>query len=109
MAVKKAEARRLPYGLMLERQPNNPHDKNAIAIFGVADVRTLFGTKRREWHIGFVPADVSADVVTNLIDEGVPVAVELYRIYEGRDGYLDVKFFILAPPGYSYSKRTKAK
>ncbi|MGV3490262.1 MAG: HIRAN domain-containing protein [Devosia sp.] len=97
----------MPYGLLLERQPNNPHDANAIALYGVAEVRGLFGTKRREWHIGFVPAAVSADVVPNLIDKGIPVAVELYRIYEGQQGFIDVKFFVLAPPGHSHSRRTR--
>lgn len=106
-AVKKAEKQGLPYGLRIERQPNNPHDPNAIAIYGIAETKGWFGTKRNEWHIGFVPADVAADVSPNLIDAGIPVAVELYQIVEGTDDYFEVKFFILGPPGYGVKKRLK--
>lgn len=107
-AVRKAELRGLPYGLTIERQPNNPIDPNAIAVYGVADMRGLLGIKRHQWHIGFVPAEVSADVTPNLIEQGVPVGVELYQMVEGSDGYFEVKFFILAPPGYGVAKRMKS-
>lgn len=107
-AVRKAEKRGLKYGLMIERQPNNQHDRNAIAIYGVAEVKGWFKTQTRDWHIGFVPGDVAADVSPNLIDKGVPVAVELYQIVQGTDGYYEVKFFILAPPGNGVAKRLKS-
>lgn len=106
-AVKKAEKQCLPYGLVIERQPNNAHDPNAIALYGVATTKGWFGVKQHEWHIGFVPADVAADVSPNLIDAGVPVAVELYGITEGSDDFYEVKFLILGPSGYGVKKRLR--
>jgi hypothetical protein len=53
-AVKDSERRGAFYGLRLERQPDNPHDPNAIAVYGVATVFRWFRKpQRKEWHIGF--------------------------------------------------------
>ena len=41
------------------------------------------------------------------VSKGVPIAAELYSIYEGKNGFLDFKVIILAPPGNSLSKRER--
>lgn len=107
-AARKAEQRGLVYGVHLEHQPNNPHDRNAIAVFGVADVKGWFRRRTGEWHIGYLDRDLAADIVRDLVSKGLPVAAELYSIYEGNDGFLDFKVIVLAPPGYSTKKRRGA-
>ena len=106
-AVRKAEARGLHYGLTIERQPGNVHDTNAIAIYGNAVVKKLFGAKAERWHIGFVPSEIAADVSPKLIDQGVPIHAELYSVFHGDGDYWEFKFLLLAPPGNSASKRLR--
>lgn len=106
-AVKASEKKGAPYGLMLERQPNNPHDANAIAVIGVATVFPWIGKpKQKEWHIGFVPKEIAADVVPHLIDQSIPVGVEMHSIYK-RGDYCEIKFFVLAPKGHGVKTRQK--
>ena len=59
----------------------------------------------REWHIGYVPADLAEEITQNLINAGIRVGIELYQIVEGIGDYYEVQFFILAPPGYGVKKR----
>jgi hypothetical protein len=107
-AVARAERKRQHYGLEIERQRNNSNDPNAIAVYGVARVAGLFGAKTKRWHIGFVPQEVAADISPNLIDQGIPVSVELYNLFNGIDDYWEVKFFLLGPPGHSAPSRARA-
>lgn len=89
----------------MERQPNNPHDPNAIAIIGVATVFPFIGKPfEKAWHIGFIPAEWAEEVVRDLIDKNVAIAIESYSIYAGSDFY-DIKFFVLAPKGYGIKAR----
>ncbi|MCW5720846.1 MAG: hypothetical protein KIS86_06865 [Devosia sp.] len=97
------------YGLFLVREPNNPHDPNALAIYGIATVRWLFSQKEKQWHIGYVPAEVAAEIVEELVNVGLPIGVEMYRIEESGEGFFDIKFFILGPPGHGVATRMKAR
>lgn len=106
-AARAAERKKIKYGLQLEHQPNNPHDRNAIAVFGVAEVKGFFRSAVKEWHIGYLPGELAAEICTEFVSKGVPIAAELYSIYEGKDGFLDFKVIVLAPPGNSLSSRER--
>lgn len=107
-AAQTAERRRLTYGVNLQFEPNNSHDSNAIAVIGLADCPGLFGLKAKEWKVGYLPREVAADVVSELIEPRLPVSVELYSIYR-TERYLEIRVIILAPPGHSHSARMKRK
>jgi len=108
-SAKSAEKKKRYYGVLLQHEPDNPHDRNAIAVFGLAEVKSLFRIDLRKWHIGYLPADLAAELCRELLNRGVPIAAELYSIYEGRQGFLDFKFIVLAPPFNSLSKRTRLR
>jgi HIRAN domain len=108
-AARKAEARSLVYGLELEHHPGNRHDPNAIAVFGVAEQKRWFRRTVGRWHIGYLDRDVAADIVDDLVSKGIPVAAELYSIYEGNDGFLDFKVIVLALAGYGTKARQRAR
>jgi hypothetical protein len=106
-AVKNAEVYALPYGLRLEPEPTNKFDPNAIRVIGFADTKGwMGGTKRQEWLIGYVSANTAAELKTDLISHGVPIAAELYNIFQD-GGFLDFNFIVLAPPGYGHGARLK--
>jgi hypothetical protein len=108
-AVRKAEQQRLFYGLRLESEPNNPHDANAIKVWGTAERKGWFGTVRRdEWHLGYVDAANASELKADLIARGIKIDVELYSVFVD-DDYIDVKMIILAPPGHSQKVRMKAR
>jgi hypothetical protein len=43
-----------PVRLRFEREPNNSHDPNAIAVFAMEP------PKKSNWHIGYVPKEIAA-------------------------------------------------
>lgn len=107
-AARKAERSGLIYGVNLQFEPNNPHDPNALAVIGAADRKRLFGgIQAQEWKIGYLPREVAAEVCDQLIRPGLSVGIELYSIYEGREGFVDFKIIVLAPPGHSHSARSR--
>lgn len=108
-AVARAEIAKLPYGIDLEPEPRNPHDRNAIRVVGHATTRGFFGgLKQQRQFIGYLPAWLAQEINEDLIAQGLPVAGELYSIY--RDGdYIDVNIIVLGPPGHSYSARQKRR
>lgn len=106
-AVEKAERKGLRYGVRLEPQPDNPHDRQAIAVYGFAERSGLFKRKPGEWHIGFIPADLAAEITTELLSDGIPIAAELYSVFEGTDDFFDVKIIVLAPPGHGVKARSR--
>jgi hypothetical protein len=108
-AAQQAEARGLVYGIQLEHHPNNRHDSNAIAVIGVAERKGWFTRVVDQWHIGYLNREIAAEIVSDLVSKGIPVAAELYSIYEGKDGFLDFKVIVLAPPGHSMKVRQRAK
>ena len=108
-AARRAEAKGLLYGVQLEHRPDNPHDANAIAIIGVAEQKGWFSRRTGQWHIGYLDRDVAAEIISDLVSKGIAVAAQLYSIYEGKDGFLDFKVIVLAPPGNSMKARLRAK
>jgi hypothetical protein len=106
-AARKAESKGLVYGVELEHRPDNAHDSNAIAVIGVAQRKGWFKRGVERWHIGYLDRDIAAEIGRDLVSKAKPVAAELYSIYEGKDGYLDFKVIVLAPPGHSTKVRQR--
>ena len=105
-AVKKAERRKARHGIRVVPEPRNRHDPNAIAVHGFADVRSWFRTKRMQFRLGYVPAEIAAELQDDLLSRGVPISAELYSLYR-RDDYHEIRIVILAPPGFSVKARQK--
>lgn len=95
------------YGVRLKREAANRHDSNAIAVHGFADVRGWFGRRRREWHIGYLPRELAAELMRDLLLRNVPVAAELWSIYRGESGFLDFNVIVLASPGHGEKVRKR--
>lgn len=96
----RADQKGTKYGVRLEPEPGNPHDKNAVKVLGeVSD--------RGEWHIGYLSRDVAADLSRDLLASDTPIAGELYKIYVSTNGFIEVKVIVLAPPGNSEKARRK--
>jgi hypothetical protein len=73
--------------LAIERDPDNPHDRNAIKLIGV------LGTTR--YHIGYLPKELAEQIAaTELFDS---LKVRLTRIYIGTDDYIEIHYHILGP------------
>jgi hypothetical protein len=108
-AAKSAEANGLIYGVELEHRPDNPYDSNAIAIIGLAERKGWLKRTADRWHIGYLDRDIAAEIIADLVSKGVPVAAELYSIYEGSDGFLDFKVIVLAPPGHGMKVRQRSR
>lgn len=73
--------------LTIEREPNNPHDPNAIRLIGLSDTNKYF--------IGYLPKELSEQIVgTGLFDS---LKARLTRIYIGTDDYLDFHYQIIGP------------
>lgn len=107
-AVEKAERAGQRYGVALALQPDNPHDRYAIAVFGQCMVKPFLRTpKLREWHIGFVERELARELHDDLLSRGIPISSELYSIYKSGK-YLEINYIVLAPPGYGHSARTRS-
>lgn len=98
-AIRKAHTSGLTYGVNLEWQPNNKADPYAIAVFGISDVKTLFGMRSKPWHIGYVPAETAKQVHHEYVANDIAVAAELYDAYLGKDEYLEIRIILLCPNG----------
>lgn len=73
--------------MILEREPNNQHDKNAIKLIGISGSNKYF--------IGYLPKEVSEQIVaTGLFDS---VKARLTRIYVGKDDFLEFHYQIVGP------------
>lgn len=71
----------------LEPDPANPHDKNAIKVIGVCADGVF--------HIGYLPADLAAQLSrAGLVSD---VRGRLDRVYQGTDGYLEIKYQVIGP------------
>jgi len=91
MQHRKAEAIRFAQSsnqeLTMEREPNNPHDPNAIRLIGLSGADKYF--------IGYLPRELSEQIVaTGLFDS---LKTRLTRIYIGTDDYLEFHYQILGP------------
>lgn len=71
IAFKEADRRGAPYGIEVEREPDNPADRNAIAVYGV------LGPERHQ--LGYVPADVAAEIAADFPPD-MPLAADLKEI-----------------------------
>ena len=77
-----ADARGEPFGVLLHPEPGNKHDKNAMQVVGILGSHEA-PTSRV--FLGYVPADVAAEVAN--FSDGMPIAVELKK---SRIGEVDV-------------------
>lgn len=77
-----------PFGLIIEREPDNPHDRNALKVVGWGA-----GVSR---HVGYVDALEAAR--SNERFPGAHLAAEFYSVYIGRGGFIDIRFFLSVPP-----------
>ncbi|WP_085043876.1 HIRAN domain-containing protein [Ensifer aridi] len=98
-AARNAERFGQLYGVTLEPQPDNVHDRNAIAVHGQV------GTQK--WHVGYLDRELAAELNRDLLSKDIPIAAELYEIWVGDTGLIDIKVIVLAPPGNSMKVRLK--
>lgn len=77
--------------LVLEREPDNRHDPNAIKVIG--SWKGWFRRKSR--LLGYVPAEMAA----KLVETGVAPKVlpRLKKTYLGDDGFVEIEFQIIGP------------
>lgn len=106
-AVRKAERTRLRYGVQVEHQPGNKHDPNALAVYGYADFKGWFRSGTSRWHVGFLDRDSAEELARDLIAHSVPLELELYHIWIGDTGFVDIKVIVLAPPGFGLKARLR--
>lgn len=109
-AVRKAEAKGLRYGIDVRPEPTNAHDRNALAVYGYAEAVSWFRRtpKRAEWHVGYIGRDMAQGLALDFAARGVPLAGELYSIYQS-DDFIEIKVLVLAPRGHSVSTRNKRR
>ena len=81
-----------PLKLEFEREPSNPHDPNAIAIYGISGAE---GRVHRR-QIGYVPAEVASEIVNEGLFSVLSPYLEYWKIYEDT-GYCWVNFHINGP------------
>jgi hypothetical protein len=88
---RKAEALRFANSsnqeLILEREPNNEHDPNAIKLVGVS------GSKK--YFIGYIPKEISEQIVSTKLFDCVKPRLE--SIYIGKNDYLEIQYGIIGP------------
>jgi hypothetical protein len=78
-----------PFGLIIEREPDNPHDPNALKIIGWGG-----GVSR---HFGYVEAIEAARFAERY--PGINLTAELYSVYLGGGSFVDIRYFIAVPAG----------
>ena len=78
-----------PFGLLVEPEPSNPHDRDALKVIGWGG-----GSSRQ---IGYVDAVEAARAAARY--PGVHLGAELYSLYLGGGGFVDIRFFLSAPAG----------
>jgi len=64
--------------VILKREPDNPHDKNAIAIFII--VKMLFGLIKSEYQVGYVRA-ITARKMALKLDNNESYNASVSRVY----------------------------
>lgn len=77
-----ADERGEPFGALLIPEPDNKFDKNAMQVIGILGPHE---TPTSRVFLGYVPADVAAEVAS--FPEGMPISVELKK---SRIGEVDV-------------------
>lgn len=74
-------------GLDLQPDPDNPHDPNAIRVYGYVD-----GAR---FHLGYVPAKLAAELAAQAPSD-MPILAHLRRVFRG-DRRTDIVFHVLVP------------
>lgn len=92
IACERAEQLNCPYGVALELEPGNAHDAHAIKVMGWAEFDS-----EHSWHLGYLPRSDAARIHREFIGAGVSLAAELISIYQGADGFIDIKVSVLRP------------
>lgn len=100
-AAQEAQLGHAPYGVELRPAPDNENDPNAIEVWGHA--------LGKSWHIGFLDHDAAREITKDLVSKDIPIAAELYALWIGHNGHMDVKIIVLAPPGNSMNERLKRR
>lgn len=77
-----------PFGIVIEREPDNPADRNALKVIGWGG-----GVSR---HVGYVEALEAARAAERY--PGVHLAADLYSLYLGSGGFMDIRYFLSVPP-----------
>ena len=75
------------FGLELRPDPQNPHDKTAVRVYGYVD-----GAR---FHLGYVPADLAKEL-TETAPPDMPISAHLQRVFRG-DYAADIIIHILVP------------
>lgn len=84
--------------LVLRREPNNPHDSNAVAV------TTQFGST-----IGYIPRK-NANWVARLLDEGYALSACVACLFDDdRDGDVDVQIHIDNVPDIRNAERKRRR
>ena len=98
-AAKRCEEKGWSYWLDVVREPDNPHDSNAIAVMGVWTHRTqlLRRMKAESVQLGYIPREMAAEVPRT-----VPIAIEPSDFYmvPRRDGdgvFVSIRALLLLP------------
>lgn len=76
--------------LVFERESTNAKDTNAIKVIGVSGSNWYF--------LGYVPAGVAEQIVGSGLSDFVRGRLE--RVYEGRNGYVDIIFQVIGPKSH---------
>lgn len=96
-AVEKAEKRGRAYGVALARQPQFRGTTDAVAVFGYAEVKTLFGLSRQRWIIGYVPGTVARKVEPGGTHSSEELGAQLQAIYSGLGDFYEIRFSLMVP------------
>lgn len=84
-AAERAKASGHPFGISLEREPTNPHDRNAIAAIGHV------GAAR--WLIGYVPKGEAAEIAE--FPTSMPISGRVISVkFRGDSVYVRVQILI---------------
>jgi hypothetical protein len=78
-----------PFGLLIEPEPSNPEDENALKVMGWSGNKTI--------HLGYVDR-VEASRQSERYP-GARLAAEFYSLYLSSSDFIDVRFFLCVPGG----------
>lgn len=88
------------FGLLLEREPNNMADRNAVKVIGRCATTEL--------HIGYVDRVEAAELEAHF--PNAQLAAEFYSLYRSQNDYIDIRFYVNVPrttialPGHRATK-----
>lgn len=77
------------FGLLIEPEPENLHDPNALKVMGWCGGKNIL--------LGYVDRVEAAKISERY--PNVFIAAEFYSIYQSANDYLDIRFFLAVPKG----------